>query len=336
MTEHPLQPFDPRNLGAAPDGAAALLPTIDPSSRPGALVGARSALGVRQDRVLLGGQQLAAADRAVVDLADLCRFFDNPAKAFLRDRLAADLAVRPRPQGRGDPDRTRQPGLWGSPTGSLTAVLDGRDPMMVIDAELWRGELPRACSDSACSKACSQRCSRWPTASGRSRAPRRVRRLDRASIDIDIDLPSGRRLAGTIGDLVGGHAVAFSALLRTRGQAPDPVVDPVPRTVGGWPRPGDQSRHRAAVNGHRRPARAQRRPEVLDRLIDLRDRGLREVVPLPPKTSLTWAQTWLRGIPNEPKADAAADKEWVGETSPVSATTPVGGTCSATGHHCPT
>ena len=71
-------------------------------------------------------------------------------------------------------------------------------------------------------------------------------------------------------------------------------------------------------------------------LIDLRDRGLREVVPLPPKTSLTWAQTWLRGIPNEPKADVAADKEWVGETSPVSATTPVGGTCSVTGHHCPT
>ena len=316
VTEHPLQPFDPRNLGAAPDGAAALLPDDRPFSHdPGALVGARSALGVRQDRVLLGGQQLAAADRAVVDLADLCRFFDNPAKAFLRDRLAMTLPYVPDVKGEGIPIELDSLELWGVADRILTAVLDGRDPMMVIDAELWRGELPPGMLGQRVLQGLLTKVQPVANRVWQVTGTTPGARLDRASIDIDIDLPSGRRLTGTIGDLVGGHAVAFSySTLAAKHRIRSWILSLALSADGHGPATSHAiGRQSMATAGPHEPSAAL---EVLDRLIDLRDRGLREVVPLPPKTSLTWAQTWLRGIPNEPKADAAADKEWVGGNFP--------------------
>lgn len=316
VTEHPLQPFDPRNLGAAPDGAAALLPDDRPFSHdPGALVGARSALGVRQDRVLLGGQQLAAADRAVVDLADLCRFFDNPAKAFLRDRLAMTLPYVPDLKGEGIPIELDSLELWGVADRILTAVLDGRDPMMVIDAELWRGELPPGMLGQRVLQGLLTKVQPVANRVWQVTGTTPGARLDRASIDIDIDLPSGRRLTGTIGDLVGGHAVAFSySTLAAKHRIRSWILSLALSADGHGPATSHAiGRQSMATAGPHEPSAAL---EVLDRLIDLRDRGLREVVPLPPKTSLTWAQTWLRGIPNEPKADAAADKEWVGGNFP--------------------
>ena len=178
--------------------------------------------------------------------------------------------------------------------------------MMVIDAELWRGKVAPGMLGQRVLKACSQKVQPVANRVWQVTGTTPGARLDRASIDIDIDLPSGRRLTGTINDLVGGRTGGVQLLL-TRGQAPDPVVDPVPRTVGGWPRPGDQS---APSGGSQWPPPArtsQCRPRVLDRLIDLRDRGLREVVPLPPNQPDVGADR-LRWHTNGPKADAAADK----------------------------
>ena len=210
------------------------------------------------DRVLLGGQQLAAADRAVVDPADLADF-RQPGEGLPARPPGHDLPYVPDSRARGSRSNSTA-WSYGGRRPDPDRRLDGREPHDGHRRRTWRGELPQATLGQRVPKACSPLRSRWPTASGRSRAPRRVRGSIRAH---------RHRHRPSEGAASPARSATSSAGTRWRsatphcGQAPDPVVGSVPRTVGGWPRPGDQSRHRAAVNGHRRPARAQCRFEVL-------------------------------------------------------------------------
>src|SRR5690606_18675895 len=75
VTKHPLQAFDPRNLGAAAPDSDTLLPGGRPFSYdPTTLLAARESLGERRDRVAPAAVTLPRHVEDEVDLVDLMRF----------------------------------------------------------------------------------------------------------------------------------------------------------------------------------------------------------------------------------------------------------------------
>ncbi|GAA5164151.1 RecBCD enzyme subunit RecC [Ornithinimicrobium tianjinense] len=319
LTHHPLQAFDARNLGAAPEGALPLLPGDEPFSHdPTALAGGLEALDEREDVPVVAGQLLPPLTPGDVDLADLLHFFDNPARAFLRTRLGLLLPTVPEVRGEGIPIELDGLQSWGVGDRVLTAVLAGRDPVATFDAERWRGELPpgelgRRTLDQV-ARDCQALCrAAWEVAGhgGLGTA------LRTDVVDVDVALPSGRRLTGTVAGVVGDRALTVTystvkakprlrswitslALAATLG--PEATSHVVGRYRWG--------RSKGYVHLSHGPHDPQRALELLDQLVDLRDRGLCEPLPLPLQTSLRWAQSYLGGPGDVSAATMDANREW--------------------------
>jgi exodeoxyribonuclease V gamma subunit len=207
---------------------------------------------------------------------------------------------------------------WDIGERMLQAVLAGRSPGQVVDAERWRGSLPpdelgRATMEQV-TKDVQALCEGvWrAVGTGGWEQP-----LPRDSIDLDIALPRGRRLVGTVPGLVGGHALtATYSTVRARQRLRSWIVSlalaacghgGTSRLVGrySWGR-GDKS----PVLVTHGPHDPQRAVELLDELVGLRERGVCEVLPLPVATAQRWAETYAR-TGRESLADNLAVKEWV-------------------------
>ncbi len=142
-----------------------------------------------------------------------------------------------------------------------------------------------------------------------------LRRGDRRSVDVDVDLGDGRRLTGTVGSLWGNRLVhVFYSRLAAKHRLAS-WVDLLALSVG---QPDESWTAHTIGRGNAAPAVAtvgpldHRAEGWLRELVDLYDRGMREPLPLPVKTACAYAEETLKGGGSEWKAR----REW--QTDPFS------------------
>ncbi len=336
LVRHPLQSYDPRNLGAkldrSRDGAGGRpLPGGAPFSfDPSALAGARAALSPRTDRGLFEGLRLPAVAARDVALDDLTRFLRHPAQDFLRSRLGLVLSELPETPSEGIPIELDGLETWHIGDRMLRGVLAGRSLEDCRNAELWRGELPpgalgRRILDDVTTRIQGLASTGWTVlGTGAPGHPAHV-----AGFDVDIDLPSPaatpRHLSGTvtgvtgIEGLDGGHPrsveITYStvrAAHRLRSWVRALALNAAGREgatshiVGQ----GRRGRRKVVVHYCHGPVPPEVARQRLAELVGLRDRGLREPLPIPVATAAAWASAYLDR--DNPAADpfGAADREW--------------------------
>ncbi|WP_340537968.1 exodeoxyribonuclease V subunit gamma [Nocardioides sp. GXZ039] len=312
LTEHPLQPHDPRNLSP---GA---LVTGDPrpfSFDRAALGGARAVVAERvPPPPLLDGPLPAAAD-GDVSLADLKDFLAHPVRTFLRQRLDVSTPLAPDELGDAIPIELDALEKWGVGDRLLHAVLAGQDPTAVMTAEQLGGTLPPGGLGGAALAEVVEQAQRLitRTADLRTGEPR--------AVDIDVDLGDGRRLSGTVSGLYGSKLVSLGYSRLKPRQRLHSWVDLLALSAA---RPDESYTAHAVGRERAGPRRALAGPldhravEWLRSLVELRDRGLREPLPMPLATSAAWAEGRLREQAGEGvSAVALARKAWT--TDPFNA-----------------
>lgn len=320
VTAHPLQSFDARNLGVAGDRPE-LLPAGRPFSYDPAALGA--AARALKDRVLRehpADTRLSPAPADDVDLAELIRFFDDPAKAFLRSRLGMVLPEVDEIQHEGIPIELDGLRTWQIGERVLQCVLGGRDLEGTCNAELWRGDLPprelgyRTLHEIATGVQALAALT-WRVAGvGGPGQP-----LLSEVLDIDVELPSGRRLTGTVSGLIGDLVLTTTySSVRSKQRLRSWITSlalgaagtTIPSHVIGREKRYNRMGQLHVCHGPHAPEDALL---LLDELVDLRDRGLREPIPLPPATSFTWATSYVRNQ-KEQWAQEKASKDWESKT----------------------
>ncbi len=298
---HPLQPFDPRNFDPGelvPDGPWGFDPVT--------LAGARALVAPRRAARPFLSAPLADEPEPLVELDDLVRFAERPVRAFLRGRLAVRL-----PELGGEVDDAlpvQLDPLAKARAGQrlLEACLAGAGIEAAVAAERARGELPPGrLAEPVLAEI-------QPTVE--LIAARASSELDLtvapASLDVRVALPDGRTLRGTVpgvrGTILGGvryarlsprHRIAawvrFLALAAT-GRAVEGVT--VGRGAGDDP----------VATARLAPLEPGVAAEHLAALVGLRDRGMREPLPLGCLTSAAYA----RAIVRVEDAAAAGRREW--------------------------
>ena len=306
VVQHPLQPFDEANLTAG-----ALVRTID---RPfsfdrTALAGARAARAPQPaPRALVPGPLPAGEVVEEVSLSDLHDFFAHPVRSFLRHRLRITTPY--------DVDETKDAipitldGLekWDIGDRLVRDVLAGGDPQAAMLAEQLRGLLPPEDLGAAMLTDIVARVRPLVEAAVPLRAgPART-------LDVDIDL-GDRRLTGTVGNVFGNNLVAVSysslgakhrlaawldALALAAGH---PDENWTAHTIGRWGRSG----RRALLS----PMPDDDARTRLRDLVEVMERGQREPLPLPIKTTLAYAEEFAIGAQGHADPDAKARAEWV-------------------------
>ena len=291
VTRHPLQPFDIRNV--EPGGVVRAVPDKPFTFDATVLRAARAAEGDRRERRRFAEGPLLPAPTGDVSLADLAGFFKDPVKGFFR---ALDYTLPADVEGVDDaiPVDINALEEWTVGDRMLADMLRGMSPERALNAEWCRGTLPpgqigwrtaRKIRDRAAALA-------EEAAALRTTPPR--------AVDVDIDLGSGRRLAGTVSPVYGERLVsvtyskldgkhllaAWIPLLAMA--AHDPNGRWTAACIGRRPK-GEGSR-RETIGCPAAPA-----VELLRDLVAIYDAGRREPIPLPLKTSYAWAQARTGG-----------------------------------------
>ncbi|MDO5626991.1 MAG: exodeoxyribonuclease V subunit gamma [Mobilicoccus sp.] len=286
VRRHPLQPFDPR-----------VLMKDSPFTFDRGAFDAATAKGDTPRSSFLDGP-LAAREESDVDLASVHAFFAHPARAFLRERLD----VQPLREDESDLDAMPVEldglGRWGVGDRLLRDALAGVHPDEVVRGELARGLLPpahlgqRVVDDLV------------GTVRALMLAAAPVRGEAARVVDVTVELPN-RRLTGSVPNVHGSHVVtvtfsSISAKARLRAW-----IDLLALTVAHPDTPW--TAHVVARQGRRvhhrtwGPLPPELARGILADLVDVRDRGMREPVPVPPKTSLAYAEAAIRRRNNEPE-----------------------------------
>ncbi len=282
VVRHPLQPFDVRNVERG-----ALVPGVPFSFDPTVLRAAQVAIGERAEQPKFISGPLPPPPPDDVVLADLITFFKDPVKGFFR---ALEYTLPWDVDGVEDamPVDINALEEWTVGDRMLNDMLRGMTPVQAQQAEWRRGTLPPG--QRGWQKAKEIRAQVELLAA----AAQQCRRAEAQAYDVDIDLGSGRRLAGTVSPVFGtrlvsvrfskldGRHVLESWIPLLALIAHDPTRDwcavcigrqkrgTTPRVDGlGWP-------DDAAV-------------EVIRELVAIYDAGRREPIPLPIKTSYAWA-----------------------------------------------
>ncbi len=284
------------------------------SYEPLMLAGARAAAGPSAPPGPFLPAPLPRLDEQTVALNDLVAFVQHPARAFLRQRLGLSLRTddeRPVDTLAVELDNLE---AWGVGDRLLRSLLTGGDLDAICAAEVARGLLPpghlghRALEDA---RAKAQSIADAAVGIGAG---------DRTSLEVDIGLPGGRRLVGTVADVVGDvvRATTFSRLgpkqrlaawvrlLAVSAAHPD---RPLSSATIGWGR----TRPTIMMLGPLGPTPQDRSAQALQLLgiaVDLRDRGLREPLPLYCATSHGYARA-VRSGHEFPEAEAA--RFWTSE-----------------------
>ncbi|MGO1166857.1 MAG: exodeoxyribonuclease V subunit gamma, partial [Janibacter sp.] len=303
VIEHPLQPFDARNLTPGALGGAPPF-SFDRS----ALDAARASLGERIAPGRLLDAPLPA--RAVDDiaLADLIAFFEHPARGFLRERLQVGVSREAEEVSDRLPIDLDGLQKWAVGDRTLRARLAGEDAREIYQAELLRGELPPANLGAQALEEIGRAVEQLmgQVARGPSEPTR--------SVDIDLSLPGDRRLTGTVDGVRDTHLVDVTySRLGPKQQ------------IGSWIRllaltaTGDDGWQASVLGKGSRGsvARTTRGPlpqaaarSHLTALIDLYTLGLTAPLPLPVKAAYGWAEVIGRNSSLRQAATKRASDEW--------------------------
>ncbi|QYJ03045.1 exodeoxyribonuclease V subunit gamma [Nocardioides panacisoli] len=283
---HPLQPFDRRNLLPG-----ALVPGEAFSFDRAALRGARAAAGPRVQPPRLLAGPLPPAPPEDVALEDLLAFFRSPVRGFLRDRL--DLTL-PREEERLDdalPVEVDALVKWAVGDRVVRDLLGGLDPEQAKQQEWRRGVLPpRQLGWRILGEVLGQ--ARPIAAEGL-----RLRTRQATAVDVEVDLGGGRMLRGTVPEVFGDRLVPVHFGRLNAGHRLQSWIQLLALAAG------DEDRAWTACTVGRAGGRAESpvttsllgpldhtARDLLRDLVELRDRGLREPLPLPLKTSLAYAR----------------------------------------------
>jgi exodeoxyribonuclease V gamma subunit len=286
---HPLQPFDPRNFDPGE-----LVPDRPWGFDPVTLAGARALVSPRREAPPFLAAPLPEEREPLVELDDLVRFAERPVRAFLDQRLDVRLSRRSDEVRDALPVHLEGLDRWAVGERMLRACLAGADIEAAVAAERARGELPPGLLAepvlAGIQPTVELIAARASSELGLGTAP--------ASVDVRVELPGGRTVRGTVPDMRGPtlgrisysrlsarHRLAgwvrFLALAASgldveavtigRGAGDDPVA--VARLV---------------------PLAPAVAAEHLAALVDLRDEGMREPLPLPCLTSAAYARAVMR------------------------------------------
>ncbi len=302
LVSHPLQPYDARNFER---------------ERPfsfdtAALGGARSAWDVRHEPPPLLAHALPFRPRVDVTLQDLRAFLVHPVRAFLRDRLDVSAPFEPDDLADAIPVTLDNLAQWQIGDHLLRELLADQDPVAVMTAEQLRGTLPPGGLGTAALEAVVRECQKlWSRTAD-------LRSGERRAVDVDVDLGGGRRLTGTVPSVYGNRVVSLGYSRLKPRQRLQTWVDLLALSAS-YP---DEHWTAHAVGRERAgPKRALSGPldhravDWLRDLVELRDQGLCEPLPVPIATGAAWAQAHLDELSGDDGSPAeAARREW--ETDP--------------------
>jgi len=312
LTRHPLQPFDPRNFTAG-----ALMAGEPFSFDAVTLAGARALVAPRAPRPPFLSDALPPPDAPIVELEDLVRFVQHPARAFLRGRLGISLSTASEDLVDALPIDLDNLEQWSVGQRSLDAVLAGHDLSAAVAAERARGSLPPGALAEVALAAVGDSVRAVAGAVG-STGPT-------GSLDVRVPLAGGRMLSGTVAGLDGDtlrtvsysrvgpkhRLAAWVRLLALTATWPDRPLQAITigRTRSGGGLRATVTIARVPPLGADADARRTAALDGLNTLLDLFDRGMREPPPAACATSAAYAQAARAGR----DAATAARKAWTSE-----------------------
>jgi exodeoxyribonuclease V gamma subunit len=299
VVRHPLQPFDARNFA----------PGCPFSFDRAELAGALAAAGAKSPPAPFLAAPLAATHPRVVDLDELVAFAEHPVKAFLKQRVGLSLVERD--DDPADALPIELDGLAQYQVGErlLRDRLDGRDLAPCIQAEWRRGELPPGALGQALLTTVVDGVEPLVATA------QRLLTAHPASRDVDVELPCGTRVAGTLGGLHGATLlrVQYSRLKpKQRIRAWVRLLALTAATGEPW---SAVSVGRAARHGIARatiaPVDPDRARALLSDLVALHREGLREPLPLATQSAAAYVKS-RAGHASPEVALADALREWTG------------------------
>lgn len=315
VVHHPLQPFDVRNFIPG-----ALVATRPWSFDSVTLEGARALAGERVKDAPFLTASLPSTGSGVVELDQLIRFVQHPARAFLRQRLG--ISVGDWSEELDDALPVELDGLerWGVGQRILDARLAGAGADACMAAERARGNLPPGALARPVLDEVGATVDRLVSAAldlGGHNSERDV-------AEVSVRLLDGRLLVGTV-PLVGNMAravsysrvaakhrlpawVRFLALTAAHPGAGLEVVT-VGRRRSDGPRRCDVTVARLSPFAGDASVRRDLALRHLHALVGLYDRGMCEPVPIYCATSAAYAAAAARGR----DAEAAARKAWTSD-----------------------
>ena len=308
VVNHPLQAFNPINF------APRMLDRRDSWRFDDAhLEGARAMCGDRQPRQRFLTERLPPTGSPTVALSSLVRFLEHPVRAFLRERLsfyAADLPDQPSDAlvvEMGPLER------WALGDRLLEARLGGADLDKALMAERGRGLLPpgplgeAALSDvKAVVEALVAEVDSLPCGHDQP-----------VPVEVNIDLPGGCSLVGTVPGVRGSTVLrctysklgpkhrmrAWAMFLALSAAFPElaPSAVTVGQATGSSPGRPRLSTFTLEPLAEGPDALRSEALTLLDVLVDLYQRGMREPLPIYCATSAAWATArWRDENPYEP------------------------------------
>lgn len=301
VTHHPLQPFDRRNVVPG-----ALVPGQPFTFDPAALAGAQaSAKPVATAEPKFIERPLDPVNDDEVSLPELVAFFAHPVKAFLRQRLDVAVLSEDDPVADDVPIELDALQKWGVGDRILRDALAGADPGEAVQAEYRRGLIPpgqlgRRLLDEIRAAVTPLVINTASLRHGRSR-----------SVDVDVLLPDGRRLVGSVDDVYQERLVTVTYSSLAAKHRLRSWVEMLALTTAHpgtrWEAHAIGKHKTGGTHQHIRPV-GKAAVDLLTELVALRDLGLREPLPLPLKTSLAYAESSAR----QPHVTAieVARKEW--------------------------
>ena len=281
VTEHPLQPFDIRNVTPG-----ALTPKGPFTFDPTALTAAQASAGQRAQRPEFLTDPLPVPPATDVALEDLAGFFRDPVKGFFR---ALDYTLPWDVDGVSDAMPVDIDALeeWSVGDRMLHDILRGMTPADAQQAEWRRGTLPPGRLGWRRASLLRDQCALLAAEAIR------LRNVEPQAYDIDVDLGTGRRLTGTVSPVFGDRLVSVT-YSRLDGKHLLQSWIPLLALAAGHP-----GRDWSAVcigrprRGDSPSVEELARPDdpvaLLADLVALYDEGRRQPLPLPVKTSYAWA-----------------------------------------------
>jgi exodeoxyribonuclease V gamma subunit len=282
LVEHPLQPFDARNLVAGD-----LVGTRPFSFDRAALAGAQAARRPRVAATTLLSEPLPARPQQDVSLVDLQAFLAHPVRAFLRSRL--DITAPLEAEETLDAIPLTLDGLekWAIGDRMLAEVLAGSSPPDVVRSEQLRGGLPPGPLGGHALQEIKDHLT------GLIRGTLPLRQGEVRTLDVDIELGDGRRLTGTVGSIWGNRLVTASYSSLAAKHRLRSWLDVLALSVGhpdqNWTAHALGRRGRNTAHAMIGPL-DNRAEQWLRDLVDLYDRGMREPLPMPVKTACAYAE----------------------------------------------
>ena len=295
VVPQPLQPFDVKNVTPGALGVRDQPFTFDPT----VLVAARAAAGDRPAAAEFIGAPLPEPAHDDVSIAELLGFFKDPVRGFFR---ALDFTLPWDVDGVQDAMPVEVDALeeWSVGDRMLGDMLRGMHPDDATHAEWRRGTLPPGRLGVRKAKEIRDQAAELALAARGYRSSSQGVVIAATSFDVDIDLGSGRRLAGTVSGVYDSRVVSVTysklagkhlleAWIRILALTAGVPGGPWSAVCIGRARRGKTTATRY-LGSPREPAL-----EVLRALVDLYDAGRREPLPLPVKTSYAWAEARHQG-----------------------------------------